>query len=194
MYQHNIEGDALRAAYNWHGTQTRKDSDVPYIIHPVRVGLLISVAFTEVPRFETGGDNPDMIVAAAFLHDVVEDCNVNLADFEQEFGYHAGNHLYRLVNEVTEPSRVHKGDPLWNRAARKSLDAQHYGNSSPAGATIKLADIIDNLSEIEKLQPRFLPVYMREMLALVPLLAHGHPTLYARAEQAIGITSEVTRC
>ena len=90
---YNIESDALRVAYQWHDGQTRKNSDQPYIIHPVRVGLLIRTAFVEVPRFETGGDPPDMIVAAAFLHDVIEDCGVSLADFEEEFGYYAGNHL-----------------------------------------------------------------------------------------------------
>jgi hypothetical protein len=77
---------------------------------------------------------------------------------------------------------------------RKALDAAHYGNSSPAGATIKLADVIDNATDIEALAPKFTPVYRREMATLVPLLAHGHPTLYARAEQVLGITSEVTSC
>jgi (p)ppGpp synthase/HD superfamily hydrolase len=176
----DFEAEALAFAYKCHDGQTRKNSDVPYIIHPVRVGLILRIAHIEVPGFFT---RPSMVIAGGFLHDTIEDCGLNGADFQEEFGYDTGNSLYDLVKEVSDVSVPEDG----NRAKRKALDREHLARSSSEGASIKLADVIDNAADIKTLQPSFVAVYREEMQALVPRLAHGHPTLYVRACEAVGL-------
>lgn len=56
----------IELASQYHMGQFRKDSNIPYIVHPVAVGeTLISFGITDV-----------CVIAAAYLHDVLEDCEV----------------------------------------------------------------------------------------------------------------------
>lgn len=61
---------ALSTAFNAHKGQIRRDSNVPYIVHPIRV----SNCFNDMTR-----------KTIAILHDVVEDTNVTLYDLSKDF-------------------------------------------------------------------------------------------------------------
>ena len=61
---------ALQIAYNAHKGQTRRDSSVPYIVHPIR----ISTCFID-----------DMRKTISILHDVAEDTDVTLEDLNKHF-------------------------------------------------------------------------------------------------------------
>lgn len=66
---------ALQTAAQAHANQFRKGTDIPYIIHPVAVGMILTKA----------GYN-DTLVAAGILHDTVEDTDLTLHDIAREFG------------------------------------------------------------------------------------------------------------
>ncbi len=77
--------EALFAATQYHGEQRRK-SGLPFIIHPIQVAYIVAA---------TGGDVPT--VAAALLHDVVEDTETTTEQLEQRFG----KEIATLVEAVT---------------------------------------------------------------------------------------------
>jgi (p)ppGpp synthase/HD superfamily hydrolase len=67
--------DALAFARAAHKGQERKGDDTPYIDHPVEVAHML---------FEAG--HSESVVAAALLHDVVEDCDATIEEIDQHFG------------------------------------------------------------------------------------------------------------
>ncbi len=86
-----------------------------------------------------------------------------------------------LVLEVTDVSRPEDG----NREARKAIDREHLARSSPEGATIKLADLIDNTKSIVAHDKGFARVYLPEMEKLLEVLRHGDPALWQRAYETL---------
>ena len=93
------------------------------------------------------------MIAAAWLHDTVEDTPATFEDLEREFGADVMN----LVKELTNVNKPGDG----NRAARKALTAAHR-RSFPRAKTIKLADIIDNGEDIRRHDAKFGRVYLDE--------------------------------
>ncbi len=78
---------ALCFAAEKHDGQYRKGGRVPYIVHPVQVAFGVS-KYTD----------DEEVVAAALLHDVLEDCdNVSVGLLRKEFG----NRVTQIVNEVS---------------------------------------------------------------------------------------------
>lgn len=153
---------ALRFATKAHRGQPRKYTGRPYIEHPIRVAQLC-----------LDQRLPDAVIAAAFLHDVVEDCGVSILTLACEFGADVA----QLVSEVTDVSRPEDG----NRDARKAKDRAHYASASPHGMSIKLADLIDNTHDIVPHDPEFARLYLAEKRLLLPLLKGGNKWLWRRA-------------
>jgi (p)ppGpp synthase/HD superfamily hydrolase len=93
---------ALILAAHAHRTQERKGSDVPYIVHPVQVSvILLRHGFAED------------VAIAGLLHDVVEDQDVPLARIEADFG----PEVAEMVAALTERKR--EGDVQRPWEARK---------------------------------------------------------------------------
>ena len=80
---------ALEFASARHEGQRRQADSAPFILHPLEVAQLLRVR---------GCD--DEVIAAAVLHEVVEDADVEPAELEQRFG----RRVARLVEVLTEPS------------------------------------------------------------------------------------------
>jgi (p)ppGpp synthase/HD superfamily hydrolase len=118
---------AVVLAYRWHYGQTRKVTGLPYFVHPVAVAGLLEKVMREDPFWAGWSTHLNPILAAAYLHDVVEDCGIEMGDFFVQFGREPGYEIYRLVMEVTEVSRPEMG----NRKLRRALDAEHYSQASP---------------------------------------------------------------
>lgn len=142
--------------------QQRKYSKQPYHVHPEAVARLVASV----------SDDAEMI-AAAWLHDTVEDTPATLDDIEAAFGPAVAG----LVEELTDVSKPGDG----NRARRKAIDRQHSARASARAKTVKLADLIDNCSDITRHDRRFARVYLVEMAALLEVLGEGDPQLYRRA-------------
>ena len=146
--------------------QRRKYSNQPYDVHLRQVAALVA----EV------SDDAEMI-AAAWLHDTVEDTPATFRDIEEAFG----PDVARLVAELTDVSRPGDG----NRAARKAIDRDHLAGASDRAKTVKLADLIDNCRDICRHDPRFARVFADEMAALLEVLGGGEPRLMNRARKTL---------
>jgi (p)ppGpp synthase/HD superfamily hydrolase len=149
-----------------HRKQLRKYTGEPYVNHCRNVA-------TTVENFI----NSEAAVVAALLHDTVEDTDVTPEEIEAVFGAH----VRKLVMEVTDASKPQDG----NRERRKQIDREHLAKSSPEGATIKLADLIDNTSSIVRYDKNFAQKYLEEKALLLPLLRHGDPNLWNMAYKTL---------
>jgi (p)ppGpp synthase/HD superfamily hydrolase len=151
--------DANHFASDAHRGQFRKYTRDPYIVHPEKVATLV--------RYVTGDTET---IAAAWLHDVVEDCGVSIERLDTLFG-HA---VALLVSDVTNVSRPEDG----NRARRKAIERAHLGFANPRAKTIKLADIVDNVPSVVTHDPMFAKTYVREKWMLLPYLRGGDASLW----------------
>ena len=154
---------ALDFAARAHAGQVRKYTGEPYINHPIEVANIVAT----VPHDEA-------MLAAAFLHDVVEDCGVANEEVATRFG----PDVAELVHWLTDAARPEDG----NRAARKAIDRAHIADAPPRAKTVKLADLISNTSSIVVRDPGFAKVYMAEKALLMPLLTDGDARLWADAQ------------
>ncbi|RMG60164.1 MAG: bifunctional (p)ppGpp synthetase/guanosine-3',5'-bis(diphosphate) 3'-pyrophosphohydrolase [Gammaproteobacteria bacterium] len=146
--------------------QRRKYSGQPYHVH------LEAVA----KRVASVTDDPETI-AAAWLHDTVEDTEATFHDIEVAFG----PRVARLVYELTDVSRPSDG----NRSQRKALDREHLAHASARAQTVKLADLIDNVTDICAHDKRFARTWLLEMAALLEVLHRGHPILMDQARHLL---------
>ena len=155
---------ALAFATKAHGdiNQLRKYTAAPYIVHPVAVAEMVA---------EVGGDVN--MIAAALLHDVVEDTPVSIEEIRELFG----DDITSLVEDLTDVSTVDDG----NRDARKAIDRAHSATAKPRAMTIKLADLISNSISIIEYDPAFAITYLNEKALMLPLLVNGNPVLHAKA-------------
>ena len=119
---------------------------------------------------------PEMI-AAALLHDVVEDTDASLEDILHRFGSAVAD----LVRDLTDVSQPEDG----NRATRKALDRAHTAQASAAAKTIKLADLISNSRSIVEFDPKFAKVYLKEKALLLDVLTEGDEILLKKAAEFI---------
>ena len=83
---------ALALALRAHEGQMRKDAPTPYLVHPVRVAILLA-------RYGF----PDEVVAAGLVHDVVEDTDVSLEEIRQELGEQVAALVAPVTHDDTLP-------------------------------------------------------------------------------------------
>ena len=165
---HELIQRARRYATEMHEriNQRRKYTLAPYQVHLKAVAGLVATVTAD----------PELI-AAAWLHDTVEDTPATFEDLEREFG----RQVMLLVMDLTDISRPSDG----NRAVRKEIDRRHLAEASPGAKTIKLADLIDNTRDIAKHDPRFSRVYLPEMIRLLEVLSEGDLKLYNKARKTV---------
>lgn len=161
-----LEYEAKIFAEKAHAGQVRKYTNRPYITHPSAVVTLVKT----VPHVEA-------MLAAAWLHDVVEDTPTRIEDIASVFG----PSIALLVENLTDVSTLDMG----NRKTRKRHDLAHTAQAYPAAKTIKLADIIDNTRLIVDHDPQFARIYLKEKMELLNVLTDGDPSLYSMAMQKI---------
>ena len=126
---------ALRFAAWKHRDQRRKGPhSVPYINHPIDLANVL--------WFEGQVRDP-LVIAAAILHDTIEDTETTPDELRGAFGATVAG----IVDEVT--------DVTWLRKrARKKLQVARAGRASKRARLVKLADKICNLRDIKAHPPR----------------------------------------
>jgi GTP pyrophosphokinase len=135
---------AFEFAYSLHEGQYRASGE-PYIIHPVAVAGLLR---------DLGGGSA--MIAAGFLHDVVEDTDVTPEELEQRFG----KEVRLLVEGVTKLSK-------FNFSSKTERQAENFRRMFLAMAqdirviVVKLADRLHNMRTLE-----YLPDQKRRLIAL----------------------------
>lgn len=134
----------------------RKFNNLPYIIHPTRVAgrVIQATGVTEE------------VVAAAWLHDVVEDC----ADFSDLLLAGFPDSVFRLVMEVTNPEYVPTNPYRATRAVRIAQNREHIRKGSYWAKYIKLCDRIDNLNDLVGADRGYQRLYANESLLLADAL------------------------
>lgn len=133
---------AALAAAEAHKGQTRKGGEVPYVNHVIEVAHLVAEA----------GGTPEM-VAAALLHDVVEDTEATEATIAAAFG----PCIATLVAGLTDASE-------WSslpREERKRRQAEHMGRAPRAIRLIKIADQTSNVRDVGRLPKGWEPAEAR---------------------------------
>lgn len=164
--RHCLVERAVAFAEQAHEQQRRKYTHDRYVVHLGAVAELVR---------SVGGE--PQTIAAAWLHDVVEDTQVTQGEIEAEFG----PDVSRLVEELTDVSTLQDG----NRAARKAVDCERLARASAEAQTVKLADLIDNARSITAHDPRFAKVYLAEMGALLEVLVSGDEQLREVARETL---------
>lgn len=149
----------------------RRYTDEPYHVHPARVAKLVATVTSD-----------EEVIAAAWLHDVLEDVAPINSNFNEEaIGKAFGNRVLKLVLEVTDVSKPEDG----NRTKRKAIDRVHLSKASPKGKTIKLADLIDNIVDISKHDPNFAKIFKKEAALDLPHLKSGNKDLYEQLRELL---------
>lgn len=162
--------DFARDAHNRIG-QLRKYSNLPYITHPQAVANIVATVTDDANT-----------IAVAWLHDVVEDTEVTIAQIDARFG----KDIAGLVADLT---KVSKGTGEI-RKKRVELDRHHLAGADPRAKTIKLADIIHNLSDLADRDPETARNYVPEKELQLQVLGDGDGSLFQQATQLIGKLKE----
>lgn len=147
--------------------QKRKYTGEPYWKHPQAVAMILSKASSYTEE----------MLAAAYLHDVVEDTSVSIEMIHEMFG----TKVAELVAGLTDVSVPSDG----NRETRKAIDRAHTALQSPQCKTIKLADLIHNSESIMKYDKEFAKVYLKEKELLLEVLKEGDSVLWEIANSII---------
>jgi (p)ppGpp synthase/HD superfamily hydrolase len=166
-------GKIKHFADNAHGSQMRKYTPERYIVHPIRV-------METCRRYDTH----ITVLAAALLHDVLEDTEVDritMLDFLLTLmSKDEASKTLVLVEELTDVY-TKKTYPQWNRKKRKQMEHERLTHICPEAQTIKYADILDNSKEITEKAPDFAPRYLQECLDVLEKTDKGNADLRNRA-------------
>ena len=134
MINHQLILKAADFAAYKHRNQKRKDEEkTPYINHPIAVAKIIS---------EIGNIEDPEILAAALLHDTIEDTKTTPEELIENFG----ERVCHLVQEVTD-------DKTLPKLERKQRQIDHAKEISEDAALIKLGDKISNVMDITNTPP-----------------------------------------
>lgn len=112
-----------------HRHQVRRDGQTPYFSHCVRVALTVALKFS---------CTDDTVLAAALLHDVIEDTQADYDDVLQHFG----SEVAEMVAALSKDMRLVESE------REPAYDAQ-LAEAPWQARLIKLADVYDNFTDAE---------------------------------------------
>ena len=147
---------AFDLAAEAHKEQRRKTGE-PYIYHPIAVAKLVA------NQIGLGANS----IAAALLHDVVEDTEYTFADLEQIFG----KTITKIVNGLTKISSIETDQDI-------SVQAENFRkmlltlNDDVRVILIKIADRLHNMQTLESMKPDKQVKIASETLYIYAPLAH----------------------
>jgi guanosine-3',5'-bis(diphosphate) 3'-pyrophosphohydrolase len=147
---------AFEMALDAHKNQRRKTGE-PYIYHPISVAKIVA------NEIGLGASS----IAAALLHDIVEDTDYTFADIENAFG----ETISKIVNGLTKISRLQKDQDV-------SIQAENFRkmlltlNDDVRVILIKIADRFHNMQTLEFMKPEKQVKIASETLFIYAPLAH----------------------
>ena len=115
---------AIEVAIIAHQKQVRKGTDIPYITHPLAVGIILA---------QTGCS--EEVITAGILHDTVEDTNITLDDLRDQFG----EKVSTFVKGASEPDRALP----WEDRKRHTTD--HNRNQTIANHISRTVQVLHEL-------------------------------------------------
>ncbi|MBR4040512.1 MAG: bifunctional (p)ppGpp synthetase/guanosine-3',5'-bis(diphosphate) 3'-pyrophosphohydrolase [Clostridia bacterium] len=127
-----LVSDAMIFAARAHDGMLRKGTSIPYIVHPAEVAAIAA----------TLTDDPE-ILAAALLHDVMEDCGVSEEELAAQFGA-------RVAHLVKSETQERCGDPAETWLVRKQGAVARIAKGERAVKIIALSDKLSNMRAIHR--------------------------------------------
>ena len=124
-------GEAISFAARAHRHQLRKDGQTPYAAHPFRACM--------VARHVFGVDDP-VVLAAALLHDTIEDTTTDYDDLVEHFGTDVADCVAAMTKDTRQPE-----------AEREAAYLRQLLAGDWRVALCKLADSYANLSDFSAL-------------------------------------------
>lgn len=158
-YNKSIDEELLKKAYDtakkYHKDQIRKSGE-PFIIHPLQVAMILA----DIELDQTS-------IAAAILHDVVEDTEYNLEKVTAEFG----NSIARIINGVTKLDKLVFNTKEEQQASniRKMIIAM---SEDVRIILVKLADRLHNMRTLSPLDKDKREKISNETLEVYGPIAH----------------------
>ena len=160
---------ACEFAADEHRNQRRKDhARTPYINHPLAVARVLA---------DEGDVKDAEILAAAILHDTLEDTQTTLEELRKAFGRRVASLVAEVTDDKTLPKKV-----------RKQRQIDHGPSKSQGAALIKVADKICNLRDLRRSPPKHWTVerkgkyieWAREVVRALPIPRHRMRRVFER--------------
>lgn len=166
----HVWAEAAAFAARAHEEHYRKDGKTPYFSHPVRVAMTLMYVF---------GCHDAKALAAAMLHDTIEDSTTDYDDVAKRFGKEVADMVAALTKNMILPKK------------RREIDYdQRLSKADWRARLVKLADQYDNYSDAVMRAPnqpgkkrRETAVKVRRAIRLAQVDAKRHPET-ARAIKA----------
>jgi (p)ppGpp synthase/HD superfamily hydrolase len=165
----SLPARALLFALRAHEGQKRKYNGEAFIAHPIVVADAVS-RVTADPE----------ILAAAYLHDVVEKTAITIEQVQEEFGP-------RVASLVTELTNVYTGEnyPDWPEPDRKRAERERLRTISADAKTVKLADVTANILDIAHQNAPGAAELISAKEGIMRAVEDGHAQLRAAAHAAV---------
>jgi GTP diphosphokinase / guanosine-3',5'-bis(diphosphate) 3'-diphosphatase len=136
--------NAIAFAAEKHRNQRRKDTEAsPYINHRIALARVLAIE---------GGVTDIRVLAAAVLHDTLEDTETTVRELKDRFG----PAIASIVVDLTDDKNLSKQQ-------RKDLQVEHAAHLSPRAKLVKLADKICNLPDVATNPPAEWPFERRRV-------------------------------
>jgi len=179
----SIVEKAKAIAYEAHKGVSRKWGSDPYIVHPERVANKVA---------SLAGTN-DEDVAAAWLHDVIEDSGEGLAPeakaavkegYAKRIQEECGGVVLGLVRELTFPT---EGDEWAGRprAEKNVVRFAHMRGMTPRAQRLKMVDRWDNLNDMENAPHKLIRKSTDESWELLDICKAADPVMASELKDAI---------
>ena len=128
---------AVEFAMHAHSGVFRRGKTIPYIVHPLEAALIVSTIAED-----------QELMAAAVLHDTVEDTSVTLEDIKREFGERVST-IVDILTDRYDPSHVALDPPIaWHMRKADSLD--RISRAPREAQIVVLGDKLSNMRAIAR--------------------------------------------
>jgi guanosine-3',5'-bis(diphosphate) 3'-pyrophosphohydrolase len=162
---HRVLLEACAFAARAHRHQERKDGTTPYYSHVFRVCLIVRHVF---------GIDDRHTLAAALLHDTIEDTTTDLDDIEAAFGAETGQYVAALTKDKRLPE-----------AERETAYEDCLKEAPWQVKACKLADVYDNLMDCTHTDPHQQSRTFKHAHGYLNALAHRLPDRLRGAWQQV---------
>ena len=171
-----IDQKALSWAVNKHKETNHLYGGKPYEVHLWQVVDVAKMFIHFIPK-----EDRDMVYAACWLHDTIEDCRVTYNDVKAEFGEEVAEIVYALTNE--------KG-----RRRKDRANAKYYEGirNIPFAAFVKMCDRIANIKYSRDNGSSMFDKYKDEHYDFktgVNSLSANYPSMWSYMESLLSLTS-----
>lgn len=152
IFEEDLTDDALEFATKAHSGQFRRNGK-EYIEHPKAVAA-------HVKRVKPLSHKIDTLQAAAYLHDTREDTEVTDAEILEQFGPEVLTLVHELTSDEKELARLGKTQYLKKK----------FSGISSWALVIKLADRLDNVSDLLDADPEWARKYTKQTQEILQYL------------------------